>query len=333
MRAIAAIAVAGGLAAAAGGFAACGSFENEEIVIDLRVLAMVSSEPEQVVDVDLSNPPRPEDLLAQLVPAEMCALVADPARDRRIRWSMTLCALEGDQRCSSAARLVLASGIAEDPETARPAPRMCGTVVPDGNLLGILLEASDGDVLAALGGIEYGVSLVVAGEEDPPALEVSAGKRMRVSPRIPMGRTANKNPTLARLEGVIDGGEPVALAPGRCADQTAPPLELLPSQTVRLTPIEPDGAREVYVVPRLDGETQTFTESLTYQWLASAGGFSSGSTGGPHDIAGNPAPLFTDYKAPAAKDLTGPTDVQLWVIQRDERFGAAWYEACVRVVP
>ena len=317
--------------AAAAGLAACTSFEDPDIVIDLRVLAMASSVPEQVVDVDLANPPEPAELLAQLVPAEMCALVSDPAHERRIRWSMTLCVLDRDQLCGSDATLKLASGVAEDPDTARPAPRMCGTIQPDGNLLGVLLEAAEGDVLAALGGVEYGVSLVVGAEGDDPALDQYAGKRMRLSPRIPAARTANTNPSLQELEATIEGN-PRALPLGRCVDQTAP-VELRPGQTMRLLPIEAAGAREVYVVPRLDGQTQTFTESLTYQWLASAGGFSSGSTGGPRDVAGNPAPLFTDYEAPDAEDLSGPTDVQLWVIQRDERLGARWYESCVRVVP
>ncbi len=324
MRAAAAIVLAG--------LAACSSFESEDIVIDMRVLAMRATVPDQVVDVDLADPPEPAELLEQLVPSEMCALVADPVRDRRIRWSMTLCLLDGDQLCYGNARLTLASGIADDPDTAQPAPRLCATIQPDGNLLGILLEAAEGDLLAALGGIEYGVSLSVGGEDDDPRLDLFAGKRMRVSPRIPAARTANTNPALDRLEGTIDGGEPLPLAQGRCVEQPAP-IELRPSQTMRITPIEAAGAREVYVVPRLDGEQQTFTESLTYQWLASAGSFSAGSTGGPRDLAGNPAPLFTDYKAPAAGDVDGPTDVQLWIVQRDERLGAQWYEACVRVVP
>src|SRR5207237_5068334 len=119
---------------------------------------------------------------------------------------------------------------------------------------------------------------------------------------------------------------------GRCVEQAAP-IELAAGQTLRLEPIEPASVREVYTVPTLDGGEQQFTESLTYQWLASAGSFSEGSTGGPRDVVGNPAPLFTDYKAPPARDLAGPTDVQLWIVQRDERLGAEWYEACVRVVP
>jgi hypothetical protein len=311
----------------------CGSFENEDIVIDTRVIAMAASVPDQIVDIDFENPPQPVELLAQLVPSEMCALVADPGRARRLRWSMTLCVLDNDQRCDSDVMLRLASGLADDPDTAVPAPRMCATVMPDGNLLGVLLEALEGDTLQGLGGIDYGISLKVGGEDEDPANDQLAGKRLRVAPRIPAERSANQNPTLRHLEGAIDGGASGIVMPlGRCVDQTAP-IELRVGQTLRLTPVEADGAREVYVVPRLDGMQQSFTESLTYQWLASTGSFTSGSTGGPRDIAGNPAPLFTDYRAPKAKDLTGPTDVALWVVQRDERLGAAWYESCVRVVP
>ena len=80
-------------------------------------------------------------------------------------------------------------------------------------------------------------------------------------------------------------------------------------------------------------QTRMFTESLTYQWLATAGNYSSGRTGGPRDAFGNDAPLFTDWTAPKAEDLEGPTNVELWFIQRDERLGLAWYEGCLRVVP
>ena len=86
-------------------------------------------------------------------------------------------------------------------------------------------------------------------------------------------------------------------------------------------------------MPTTDGMSRQFTESLTYQWLASAGGFSSGSTGGPRDPFGNPANLWTDWHAPGAGDLDGPLDVDLWVIQRDERLGVSWNQTCIRVVP
>jgi hypothetical protein len=148
-----------------------------------------------------------------------------------------------------------------------------------------------------------------------------------------MARAANTNPTMMRLDGALEDQPASPVAPFvRCPDNPSPPM-LAPGTKLRLTPVEPDGAREVYVVPTLDGKSQTFTESLTYQWVASAGGFSSGTTGGPRDITGNPVPLFTDYRSPPAQDLDGPTDIALWIIQRDERLGETWYEGCLRVVP
>jgi len=156
-----------------------------------------------------------------------------------------------------------------------------------------------------------------------------------VSPRIPAGRRANANPSLTvghELDASVNRADAEPFVPRRCAD-AAPTLSVRAGDTVRFTPVEAAGAREDYVTPTLDGKGAMFTESLTYQWAASAGGFSSGSTGGPRDLAGNAAPLFTDWHAPNARDLDGPTDVAVWVIQRDERYGVTWYEGCVRVAP
>ena len=57
-----------GLAALAG----CGRFQDPNVVVDLRVLAMMATPPDQVIDVDLTGPVMPQDLLAQLVPTEVC---------------------------------------------------------------------------------------------------------------------------------------------------------------------------------------------------------------------------------------------------------------------
>src|SRR6201999_3114016 len=76
------------LAAAAG----CGRFQDPNVVVDLRTLAMRADPPDQLIDVDLTQPVMPAALLAQLVPTQVCALVADPGADRRLLWSMTLCA-------------------------------------------------------------------------------------------------------------------------------------------------------------------------------------------------------------------------------------------------
>lgn len=313
--------------------AACGSFEDEDIVIDTRILAMSATLPDQLLDIDLANPQSDTELLDQLKPTRMCALVADPSKTRRLRWSMTLCYMYSDGRCGlTQAKLV--DGFAEDPETTPDVTltQMCADVMPDGNLLGIIRASYRDDPYGGLGGIDYGVSLVVGGEDVDPALDLYAIKTLRVAPRIPATRTANTNPDIDHFDVSIDGADPVPLPLGRCVDQPSP-LVVAPRVIVRLTPIESTTTRETYVVPTLDGQSESFTEATTYQWSAGAGSFSAGQTGGPRDLAGNPAPLFTDWHAPKAADDGSALDVPLWIVQRDERLGATWYESCVRVKP
>jgi hypothetical protein len=311
--------------------AGCGKFQDPNVVVDLRTLAMRADPPDQVIDVDLTQPIMPAALLAQLVPTRVCALIADPGADRRLLWSMTLCSLLSNDRCDDdGPELLLGMGLSDDPDTTVPEPSMCVTVMPDANLLALLVFIVQGDTLHGLGGIDYGVVLRVGGENGNRDLDQYAAKTLEVSPRIPAARAANHNPTLDRIEASLEDGTPVALPLGRCVDNPAP-YELLSATKLRLRPIESAGAREVYTVPTLDGHSETFTESLTYQWIVGAGGFSRGSTGGPRDLSGNPPPLFSDFKSPAASDLIGSPLIPLWIIQRDERLGVQWYESCLRV--
>ena len=313
--------------------AGCGSFEDEDIVIDTRVLAMSATVPDQVIDVDLENPQSDLELLEQLVPTRMCALVADPANERRLRWSMKLCTLNLDERCYGPTSM-LGQGFAADRESTpdMTATEICADINPDGNLLGVIRFAFEEDQFGGLGGLDYGVQLVVGGEDVDASLDLYAGKSLRVAPRIPVERTANANPNLEHIDASIEGGEPIPLPLGRCIDQTTK-VTVAPRTLVRITPIESTTTRERYVVPTVDGQSQAFTEAPTYQWVAGAGGFSSGTTGGPRDFAGNPAPLFTDWRAPDAEDTGAGLDVPIWLVQRDERLGASWYETCVHVAP
>lgn len=307
---------------------ACGSFEDPDIVIDFRVLAMRAEIPEQVIDVDITMEPNVNDILAQLVDTKVCTLLSDRNFDRDLRWTMQLCDLSSDARCPETAP-VLGSGVWTDPDTTNP--DTCVTVPANGNLIGVALDYLKGDQLKGLGGIYYGVSLRVGGVGADPDLDLYAAKNLRLNPRIPADLKANNNPSLDGLTVTVnDVEQPLTL--GRCSDQTSP-LVVAPTDKIRLTPVETAGAREDYVVPTVSGTSRMFTESLTYQWLATAGNYSSGRTGGPRDAFGNPALLYTDWTAPRAKDLAGPTDVEIWVIQRDERLGLQWYQSCVRVVP
>ena len=312
--------------------AGCGKFADPNVVVDLRVISLTATVPEQVIDIDLMNPPPPSQVLPQLVPSTVCALVADPGYDRQLRWSLTLCQQTSNDRCQDDPQVVIGRGLLDDPDTTVPEPSMCGTVMPDANLVAIVLNTLGGDQLHGLQGIQYQVVLEVGGDGDDPANDVYGEKALQLAARIPPQRTANTNPYLTEIDASIDGADPVALPLGRCVDQPAP-LVVAPEKKVRLTPIEPPGVRETYVIPTLDGSYETFTENLTYQWTAGAGKFSDGTTGGPRDAFGNEPPLFSDWTAPSATDLQGTTDVPLWIVQRDERLGVHWYESCLRVMP
>jgi hypothetical protein len=310
--------------------AGCGSFEDPTIVIDLRALAMTAEPPEQVVPFDPANPPDdPEE--AGLVDAEVCALIADPGASRRLRWEMTLCAPADDLRCDDDPehpQVPMGDGVLDDPEEAADPQVACATLAADPALLLVIEDAIAIDSLAGFGGIDVMVQLEVS-PEDGAAPPIFAAKRVRYAPLLPPDRVANTNPTLEQISILVEGGEPNRLPLGRCGDQPEP-IRVAPGEQLELEPLEPEGVREDYVVPTFDGGSRSFTESLTYQWLAGDGEWSRSSTGGPRDLSGMYPPLSTKWRAP---EVTEPTDVRLWLVQRDERLGAAWFEACARVTP
>jgi hypothetical protein len=308
--------------------AACGKFEDPAIVIDLRPIALGADFPEQVVSVDAMS--QPADILAQLRIAHIQVLIADQNFERRIRWHAELCWQDDSERCDhSSPWELLGEGVWEDPDEVQ----IPGITVPkDGNLLGILVDELDQDPLHGLGGLTYGLSLRIGGEDADPSLDQYMSKGLMVSPAIPAGRTPNKNPTLDSISAEVDGGDDFPLPLRSCAEAAAP-LVVAPGQKVRMEPVERSDTRETYAVPTLDGMMRTFTEAVTYQWLATAGKFSDSTTGGGHDPFGNLKPTHTEWTAPSADKLDGPTDISFWIIQRDERLGVNWVESCVRVVP
>jgi len=309
--------------------AACGKFEDPAVVVDLRPIAIAADHPEQVIDIDAQT--TPDQVLAQLVDTTVCVWLSDQNFERRIRWSAEVCNLTGADRCDHGSPYEsLGSGFWEDPDTS-PAP--CLTIPADGNLIGILYDELQHDTLHGLGGEYVGISLKLGGDGADPALDQYAAKSMLVSPRIPADRTPNQNPRVDHIDSQLDDdGNTFALPLGGCPFQGSP-LQVKPGTKVRMEPIEPDGVRETYSVPTIDGQTRTFTEALTYQWLATAGKFSDSSTGGGHDAFGNLLPVHTEWTAPPAKDIHGTTDISIWVIQRDERLGVSLTETCVVVTP
>jgi hypothetical protein len=339
VRALAARALALALAPVAAG---CATFEDPTIVLDLRVVAMTAEPPEQVVDLDLAAPPAPGALLAQLGPTRVCAHVADPGAVRALRWSMAACLPADDLRCDPALpRLALAEGRLGDPETTGDADggRACAQIeygADPAGWIALLERALARDPTSGLAGLDYAIELRVGDPDAPPALDAFAVKQVRLSARFPATKVANHNPRVADLQLTARSARQSAPR-RRCPQQVAYQDDFVvrPGDVVTLFPLEPgqgtdEPVREEFTIPTLEGGFETFTETLSYQWLAGAGAFRDSTTGGPPDLFGNETPLGTKWTAPQVAEAT---DVPIWVIQRDERLGASLVETCIQVRP
>ena len=322
--------------------AACASFQDPDIVVDLRVESIVAEPANQVVDISGSS--SEADILAQLVPTTVCALTSDPSFDGGLDWTMTMCNLATDDRCENGTNMgsdvspmiFIGSGTIADPDTTSPEPQLCATIQPNTDLVSVLLNYIQNDPLMGLGGVDYGIVLEVGDVGSDPANDQFAAKTLQVMPRIPSTVTQNHNPYITGMTAEVDGGGSAMLPLVRCADlpsTNTTPLIVSTDDVVRFTPLEGSDIHEVYVVPTIDGGSQTFTEAISYQWNGGSGSFSSDSTGGPVDVFGNTPPLYTDWSAPEAGSISQMTDVPLFIIQRDDRLGEAWFESCIRVMP
>ncbi len=334
---------------------ACGTFEEPSIVLDLRVIAMRTdigsnspTQADQVIDVDLTKEPQVGDLLAQLRTTSVTAWVADPGTSRRLVWSMTLC-LPGDEgRCDfSRPHIEFGAGEIDDPDTSTSYQRPYAEILPGDSQMGttivaMLLREIQDNPVNALGGVDLIVQLQIGGADEPRANDIFAVKKLRIAPRIPVERAPNTNPSITGIETAVNGFAAVdnfRSAGGqsiRCSDPSYQRLggkaEVRQGDVVTIFPNEAHDTREDYAIPGLDGSTIILEEAISYQWLATYGGWSDETTGGGHDILGNQSLLGSDWTAPylGGRDFL---DVSIWMIQRDERFGVTPVETCITVVP
>ena len=333
------------LALVVAGFLAAGcdaSFDDPAIVLDLRILGMRAEPPEIITPYDPDDPTAVD--LDDLGTVEVCALVADPGARRGLSYRMTVCPPGGGGRCAATdgdgeprPLFELEGGAVEDPERADAPVRMCSSIEASADLVLVLSESIRADSLVGFGGVAVQVELRVTPEGGGPEEEVVGFKRVRYSPELPAGRTANQNPGLdgvrvARAPAPGVRGEDFDLPLGRCGE--VEPWPVAPGERVMMLPLEADGAREEYLVPTFDGGSRRYTENLRYQWLATAGDFSRNNSGGELDDVGNAPPLDTRWTAPDDPEEIGEgLDVRFWIVQRDERGGQTWVESCARVVP
>jgi hypothetical protein len=327
-RAIAALAATAWLAA-------CTDFEDPAVVLDLRVLGMRAEPPEVMLPYD------PEDPIAVDVsgvpPIEVCALVADPAEQRGLEYSMSYCRPTTSGRCHDYEDTVidLGGGTVGDPEGSEPVS-MCATLSPSPALAQVVAESFSADNFLGFGGVQVQIDLEVRPEGGGSDEAIYGFKRVLYSPQLPAERVANTNPTVTRFIGLrtptgergLDFDAPL----GRCGE--IEPFVVAPGERVALLPDEAADARELYVVPTFDGGTRHFTENITYQWHATDGEWSPFESGGTIDVAGNEPTLDATWRAPSGRERVGDgLDVRIWIVQRDERGGQTWYESCARVVP
>jgi hypothetical protein len=280
--------------------AACQTgFERPSIVIDLRVLAMRTDPAEVVVDFDPRQPELPD-----VPPVTVTTLVADPLGPRPLAYTMTACPEQFRRRCAPE---LPSFRFAEGTTTGAPE----AVLQADARLLAAALEYDD---FLGLGGVPVQIVMTLRPVDAPESETLHAAKLIFYAPRVPEDRQPNRNPVIAQL---LADDEPLA-------EET--PLVVAPGAEVRLEPVEPEGVRESYVVPTLDGDVRRFTENIRYSWLATAGRFSDERTGGPTDAFGNVPLLRTRWRAP---EIPGP--VTLWVVQRDERGGTSWIQRTLEV--
>ena len=329
---------------------ACGTFEEPSIVLDLRVLAMRTEtldeqgfpdgRADQVLDVDAMSDLAPADILAEMRPTQITAWVADPAkRDTPLYWDMTLCLADDDGRCDFTLPYQnLGAGLLDDPDDADSPQQPLAIMVPDFTTVAMILRAIEDNPVEILGGVDLQIQMRIGRADEPRENDLYAAKQLRIAPRIPAQRAANNNPRFDMIETAVNGAAGIQL-PGnnmfstRCNDAGVIPPRVRPGDAVTMFPNEAEGTREMYVVPGLDGKAIQIEESVSYQWLATYGSWSDETTGGGHDVLGNQSLLGSDWTAPRLGSGSGPLDVSLWMIQRDERLGVTMFETCVTVMP
>jgi len=309
---------------------ACSSdFETPSIVLDLRMLAAKTEPAEVMVPVDAN----PQDL--EVPDIEVCALVADPGASRSLSFEMAACAPTSSLRCDELDEPILQfdSGMIDDPEESPTPVAMCGTLQGSPLLIDVVRQAVENDPLLGFSSIAVQIEIFVKPSGGADSDGIYGAKRAFFAVQIPEERVANNNPSVDQLllarEQDPEPTDPVTLL--RCSDADADPIIAAPGEQLMFLPVEPDGVREDYVLPTIDGGSRMFTENMSYAWFATAGEWSRETTGGPKDVVGNIPPLDTTWAAP--EELDAPLDVDMWLVQRDERGGQAWYEMCVRVDP
>lgn len=264
--------------------AACtDSLDDRSDVRDLRILAIVAEPPELVLEGALPD-------------VALTALVADPREPERvIDYAWTACGLTDDLRCASA------DFAADLGAGAAPLDGVAATMAVTPELLAAAREL---DTFQGFGGVALVAELVLAPGSDE---ELHAIKQVPAQLGLPEGTTPNANPT------------PPAVLHDGVAWPEDEVLEVAAGTEVAIEPVSPPEDAEEYSVYRFDLGVEDLVEYLDYDFFATAGPFSQGSTGGPPEIIETETSLSSRWTAPDEE-----SDVTLWIVVRDGRGGLTW---------
>ncbi len=315
----------------------CGfKFERPSEVIDRRILA-ISAEPPELVS-DGSSLPRT---------VEVRALVVDPKTGtNEVAFEWRTCtpgisrflpggdsaSTQGEpdpvtQRCDAEDPATLVAKGTSTLEAFSSAP--VAFPIPDAAAPLLGAASQRGFALSAY----LHADLFIENGEQP----LYGFKRIVLSPAIPAGRMANRNPRLAALlvdGSVWDADAPLELPFQGCEeeDQASIPDPNDDEKTVKscahlLMPAFDAGEAEPYTVQQFDGQLTSLRERLRFDWYADLGRFTNQATEQPDSLSGAERdPLSTKWIEPSVRP-EGP--VTVWVVVRDGRGGTSWIKRTV----
>jgi len=265
------------------------SFEDPEIVRDLRVLAVQAEPPEARIDLSTGRSD----------PVQVRVLAVDPLARAPMSASGSLCFPTDSRRCDEVQNVPV--GPAQ--MVANEGPRWTLQVPED-----IVQAAVQQDDLKGFGGIRVQFSLSVSdGDPHGPAF---ADKVLVFSPP---GGDVNHNPGIASLELTDDGAPAGTVLPGdRPSFRVGVAVGILP----HLSPGA--GGAETYRTTDLQGNTVTLTETPRYSFFARANADLDTATA-DEPLPGTRPPQGLVRLTPLE---AGPGT--LWIVVRDGRGGIGW---------
>jgi hypothetical protein len=263
-------------------------FQDQGVVVDLRVLAVNANPPEAQYDVDAGTVDN----------VTLTYLVVDPARPTNFATlSAQACEPTDTRRCDQ--------GLAFDLGTVS---RTGGTTfsstlaVPSS----VLQDAEQLAKLGGLNGIEVQVSFAV---DDADPAGIQEGDKVVVYSA--KGTTPNHNPLMTGVDTSIGGVATGSFTPAQT-------LNVQVGVDNGLRPLLAADARETYTTTDLEGNQVTLTEDPTYSFFTTPGASFDRDTANEPVDGNAPSDGLTRFTADTRGSGT------LWIVVRDGRGGETW---------